>query len=1449
MDPAEDSPPPWQPLHFADSHTRRVRETLEKQYGYVLLEPEHDPVSTAAALEDALTHAVRSKADFTVIHLLAHGEPMCNGYDIQAVGGDGHLTEPLTRWVNMAEARAADGTGVPAVLLILDLCHSGAVVTEHLRSLVRPERRRVWVIAACHSDQSAYDGRLSVAVNEVLSGFASGALKLDASMPYIPIGRFCREVARHVESRSTAGHEQTVERPLAPVGADLPHLKFFPNPGYEPARTHRIAGVDPAVYRLLDEVADARHFVIRAHGADSAFGDLGAPSFTGRSDELRELAGWLEGRGPSLRVVTGVPGVGKSALMGTFVCAAHPVLHEVTEQLWQPSGGDIPEATDGLAIVHARRRTVQEIRDSLAAQWRLDAPDPATTWTTDQLITALRAEPEPPCLVMDAVDEAEYPADLVSTVLLPLASGLRTDRRPLCRMLVATRPEAAPRPLIETARAQGGLTDLDRVPPSRLRKDLVQFVRRVLRPLVPGTAPWCSLPTAEGLGNALADTLLRGAREWGEFLVAGLYLRILQEQGTPPGTTAQAAELGGAVPHSLDAVLDLHLRRDPRPGLHELLAALAWAEGAGMPEDLLTHVANPGPELSAEDRATTDELLRAARFYIRRNVDGEGTPLYRLFHQGLADRLRERPVLDASTVWERLLATVGTSSSGRRRWESAEPYLLQHAARHSALAGKLGELLEDGDYLVHAAPAPLAEELYHGEHGPHGAVYLTSYGAHHDSPPEQRRDILAVDAARHQQWRLAADLARDAGRHILWTAGRSLHSGLLTTLTGHRGKIWDLKTLEMNGRPHALTAGQDGTARLWDLDSAATTLELDHRGSPVGGVVAGAVDDSTQLAVTGCDSGELRGWDLSTGQLLWTAQAHRGPIWSMAGLQYEGIPAVASAGEDRTIRYWEIATGEPLATTELTAVNGRVWQLSRVPVDGKGDCVVACYDDWVKVLSIDGEEVDLPHNNPARMSCYRYLDLGEGPEPVAGDRDGIIWVGTDEGLELLNEDHPHADAVTDLAAVPLADATYILSASADGVARLNPTFGNGRRRQVASHTTAITRIAVVCGPDRTRILTAGNGGTVRVTDASRREVPQRYSGHTHAINALAALPDGRLISCSKDGTMVLWLADGGIERRVALWHQADYPMPDAATGIALVETGEHPRVLASCIYNGVTLWDTNTTDEDLEEGLGVGDASAITTTEVRGTSYVIHATGRGEVLMSNAAHVNRATPSPDVDSSDPAWAEGAERTLLSPSEPVLPEGDISDPSWAREVERVVHASAMAERCLCLAATPTHVLAGYGSGKVRSAHLLGAPRPQLLTRHPTAVHTVAALDIDGLTYVASGDAQGEVRVTTLDATRTFTLNGHTRAVFTSAPVLLDGRPHLFTGGLDRSLRLWDLRSGSQVDVFWFPDTVFAIVVAPDGALYIGVGPDIVHLAPDGRRLPYPEPTSDRRTTLR
>ncbi|WP_160330292.1 WD40 repeat domain-containing protein [Streptomyces roseifaciens] len=1410
---ADEAPPQWQKLEYAAPYARRLREVLGKQYAYVVLDPEPDPASTTAALSEALTTAVTGDSDYTIIHLLAHGRRTRNSQGLQVVGGDGQFTEALSRWINLVEDREADGEG-PSVLLILDLCYSGAATTEHLRSLIRPERRRVWVLAACHPDRPAYDGRLSLAVDEVLRGFASGSLKLDESLEYIPIDRFCREVARSVEEQSAGSYPQSVERPLAALGDDLSHLRFFVNPRHAPDDLRSRGIVDPAVFTLLDEAADFRHFVIRAHGAHNAYGDGSRPTFTGRSDELRELSAWMAGHGSSLRVITGTPGSGKSALVGVLVCAAHPALREATEQVWRPSAGDMPDAVDGLAVVHARRRTISEVLSSLAAQWSLGSPHSGETWTTDRLVASLRTKAEPPHLIVDAVDEAEHPADLVTALLLPLASTRRADAKPLCRVLMATRPQEELQHLFEASEAHGGLINLDRIPAERLRRDLVNFVSRVLRPMGSGTSPWCSLKAAESLGRAMADTLLSGTREWGEFLVAGLYIRHLQEQAAPPLTTAEAEALGSGVPRALDAVLDLNLEFIAQPGLLELLTALAWAEGAGMPERLLAHVGDLPTAEAGEGQPNVSDLLRTARFYLRRNVDRDGTPLYRLFHQGLADQLRRRPILNAATVWDRLLATVRTRSGGPSRWATADPYLLRHAARHSSLAGKLGELLMDAEYLVHADPAPLAEELYHGERTSHGAVYLTSYGAHHSGPPDQRRNILAIDAARHQQWELATELSEEALWKVRWTAGRDLHIGLLTTLTGHQRAIRGLTALMIRGRPHALTASQDGTVRLWDLDSAVTTHELGGHGSEVNCVVAEEAD-GIFLAVTGCNRGVLRGWDLTTGHLLWTRQAHQCPVRSMVIVQYEGVRSVASVGKDRLIRYWDITTGKPLSTTQLSPVHGPVLQLSHVTVAGLGECVVASHDDWVTVLTVQGEEVDeedLPIAPQLRMTCLRYLDLGHGPESVAGDDDGTVWIGEEVA------DEGHAAPVTDLAAVSMADSAYVVSASEDGTARLVNTT-TWRVRQVASHTTAINRIAVVQDPDRTRLLTASEGGTVRIWDVDASTVRQRYPGHTHAINALVTLPGARLVSCSADGTLALWNTETGDRQQIWLTYEGDYPVPEEPTSIAVLEAGDHPRIVASCAIMGFALWDTSITQEYLRDRADSSPDSsqAILKVVIAGVTHIACAWGNGDIKLYSADRVDFLARWPHHDSAELANPPEEERVLLT----------------------------VARGGTCLSASTTHLVAGDHTGSVWSARLQGSPMRRELSRHPSPVHAVATVELDGRPHVVSGDETGGLRVTSVEADARLDLTGHTRAVFAITPVLIDGRPHALTGGLDRSIRLWDLKTGRLLDVFWFPDTVFTIAAAQDGTVFAGVGPDIIRLQLNTQHAPlHPYTTPDQ-----
>ena len=82
-----------------------------------------------------------------------------------------------------------------------------------------------------------------------------------------------------------------------------------------------------------------------------------------------------------------------------------------------------------------------------------------------------------------------------------------------------------------------------------------------------------------------------------------------------------------------------------------------------------------------------------------------------------------------------------------------------------------------------------------------------------------------------------------------------------------------------------LTAGADGTARLWDRSTG--QLRQTYEGSAR--FLTDATLVSNDLVVAGGADGFLRFWDTSNGRLLWMLQAHRSYV---IGVHYEGSDLV-----------------------------------------------------------------------------------------------------------------------------------------------------------------------------------------------------------------------------------------------------------------------------------------------------------------------------------------------------------------------------------------------------------------------------------------------------------------------------------------------------------------------------------------------------------------------------
>ena len=807
---AYDAEPPtdsYAELPYAGERTARMAESLAR-LGFSCTTADNASLPTAYALGDAVMSAidVGQDGDVQVVHVLSHGRLAPSSVYVVGADADYAAGTSVAAWV--AHIEDFPHKPRPDTMFLLDICHAGAAARLEWLRAAGPHTR-AWVIAATPGDGLAYDGRFSEATANVLMQIHTGEIDFYPS-EFVPFGHVVEHIRREM-ARLGSQQQFVCSTPVDGIAAP----PFFPNTRRPAANSPVVAWktVDAATqpFADLDFGLDEAHFLDRATGHSGLGANIDVGCFTGRDQQLEDLTAWLEGTGGgSLRVVTGGPGSGKSALLGIIVCAIHPQLRDSTRRLWEHVPAAPRAATDTLAAIHLRERNLTDALRSLIGQLglSLDDRDPSAA----DVIAAINALPSPPVIIMDALDEALTQHKIVQDLLLPLAETVRPGGDACCRLLVGMRPWEEFADLHQRAQRYGGLIDLDVVPAGVLRTELSDYTQDLL-----GNAPLYAsrrqLPIRRKVAQEVADALTEPGRErGGEFLAAALYTNWLLTE--PPGTAASTAR---RVPRSVPEILELDLatQADNR-WLRAVLVALAYAHGSGMPATVIRRVAPlflAGGDGSSSNNsrlsvAEFDLVLRRIRFYLRASPDVDGTTLYRLFHQSLADHLRADDA-DLAALVDHLLATAPPGVDGTRRWDCAEPYVERHAVQHAADAGRIDELLRVEPPVVESAfnavktrPGEVAAAIYRESSERFGSVDL-----------EARRRLLAVNAARYGDAETVSRLLRAPGLAApawwpQWSTGSQLASNPLAVLTGHADAVTAVVTTTVKGRPLAITAGR-----------------------------------------------------------------------------------------------------------------------------------------------------------------------------------------------------------------------------------------------------------------------------------------------------------------------------------------------------------------------------------------------------------------------------------------------------------------------------------------------------------------------------------------------------------------------------------------------------------------------------------------------------------------
>jgi WD40 repeat protein len=365
---------------------------------------------------------------------------------------------------------------------------------------------------------------------------------------------------------------------------------------------------------------------------------------------------------------------------------------------------------------------------------------------------------------------------------------------------------------------------------------------------------------------------------------------------------------------------------------------------------------------------------------------------------------------------------------------------------------------------------------------------------------------------------------RDHAIHV-WdlTSGRRQHK-----LRGHGERI-----MAVAASPDGLqiaSASRDNTVQLWDRESNKVLAILTGHDHPVSSVAFSP--DGARL-ISGSRDGMVRVWDARSGAPLLTIHGHEHtsssikPEHAATGVTGVGFTAdgteLVSAGEDRTVRFWDSATG----TAHLCLRGGHTDRIQAIAVGPHGDSVAtASWDGTVCLWNVGGGSGAWAPLRGVHDLIVRVAISPDGRRLASASQDGNITLWDATSCRDTACLRGHDKAVWSVTWSP--DGTRLVSASWDHTVRIWDAATEEVIACLRGHEHRV-RYAVF-SPDGARVASAADDKTARVWDAATGAELTCFRGHKDPVAVVAFSPDGRLVaSGSDDRTIRIWDSATGTE--------------------------------------------------------------------------------------------------------------------------------------------------------------------------------------------------------------------------------------------------------------------------------------------------------------------------------
>ena len=241
------------------------------------------------------------------------------------------------------------------------------------------------------------------------------------------------------------------------------------------------------------------------------------------------------------------------------------------------------------------------------------------------------------------------------------------------------------------------------------------------------------------------------------------------------------------------------------------------------------------------------------------------------------------------------------------------------------------------------------------------------------------------------------------------------------------------------------------------------------------------------LFAAGSRDGRLRVWHsdelLVGGEAYLVLDAHKKGVNCLAFDPVHG--QLVSGGNDAVARFWDIASGELLATTI-----GGTFAVPSIAFSPDGAVLAVVNGEFLRLREVGSERIVGTFRGPAPL--YTTVFSPDGEMLAAGDTENRVrlW-DVDTAFRTGQEKYPPGIELT------------------------------GHSGRSGTYHSLVWR--VVFSPDGALLASAGGDGRLRLWEMPGGEPLSTLAGHTAGVTALAFRPDGRLLaSGSLDGFVRLW---------------------------------------------------------------------------------------------------------------------------------------------------------------------------------------------------------------------------------------------------------------------------------------------------------------------------------------